>query len=192
MSPQTVCTQLLLQGNLNSITNPTAEAILPINPGQAGSGYNSSDAWNYFHINSVDKDPANYLISARDACSVHKINGTTGSIIWRLGGTNSSFALGDGVDFCFQHYAPWLSQDGSEEIISLYDNSAHGTEHDDGSEVHAAPTSSWKIIRVDTRTWEAELVSAFFPPDDLLSKSQGSTQILPGGMRSSTGALRAL
>ncbi|TQB71412.1 hypothetical protein MPDQ_007624 [Monascus purpureus] len=27
------------------------------NPGQAGAGYNSSDAWDYFHINSGDKDP---------------------------------------------------------------------------------------------------------------------------------------
>ena len=59
------------------------ESVLPINPGQAGSGYNSSDAWDYFHINSVDKDAdGNYLISARDACAIHKINGTDGEIIW--------------------------------------------------------------------------------------------------------------
>ena len=74
------------------------EAILPINPGQAGSGYNSSDAWDYFHINSVDKNAdGDYIISARDACSVHKINGTDGSIIWRLDGKNSSFTLGKNV-----------------------------------------------------------------------------------------------
>lgn len=39
--------------------------------------------WDYFHINSVDKDAGgNYLISARDACAIHKINGTDGEIIW--------------------------------------------------------------------------------------------------------------
>ena len=112
---------------------------------------------------------------------MHKINGTDGSIIWRLAGTNSTFALGDGVDFCFQHHARWLSQHDGIEVLSLYDNSAHGTEHDDGSEVHTAPTSSGKIIRVDTHSRTADLVQAFFPPDDLRSKSQGSTQILPGG-----------
>ena len=59
------------------------ESVLLINLGQAGSGYNSSDAWDYFHINSVDKDAdGNYLISARDACAIHKINGTDGEIIW--------------------------------------------------------------------------------------------------------------
>lgn len=159
-----------------------AEAILPINPGQAGSGYNSSDAWDYFHINSVDKDAdGNYLISARDACAVHKINGTDGSIIWRLNGNRSDFAMANGTKFCFQHHARWLEQDDDIEIISLYDNSAHGTEHGEGSEVHTAPTSSAKILRLNATSWTAELVGAYFPPDDLRSKSQGSTQVLPGG-----------
>ncbi|OAA80187.1 Arylsulfotransferase [Akanthomyces lecanii RCEF 1005] len=158
------------------------EAILPINPGQAGSGYNSSDAWDYFHINSVDKDSqGNYLISARDACAVHKINGTDGSIIWRLNGNRSDFKMGNGTKFCFQHHARWLSQKEGVELISLYDNSAHGTEHNGGSEVHTAPTSSGKILKLDTSSWTAEIVGGYFPPDDLLSKSQGSTQVLPNG-----------
>ncbi|OTB10073.1 hypothetical protein K445DRAFT_323380 [Daldinia sp. EC12] len=158
------------------------EAILPINPGQAGSGYNSSDAWDYFHINSVDKDSeGNYLISARDACSIHKINGTDGNIIWKLNGKDSSFKVPKDAEFCFQHHARFISQHDDVEIISLYDNSAHGTEHSGGSEVHTAPTSSGKIIKVNTTSWEAELIQAFFPPDDLLSKSQGSTQTLPNG-----------
>ncbi|KAM5346766.1 hypothetical protein ACJ41O_009771 [Fusarium nematophilum] len=158
------------------------EAVLPINPGQAGSGYNSSDAWDYFHINSVDKDAAgNYLISARDACAIHKINGTDGSIIWRLHGRRSDFYVPDNAKFCFQHHARWLSQEDDVEVISLYDNSAHGTEHSGGSEVHTAPTSSGKILRLNTTSWTAELVAGYFPPGDLLSKSQGSTQVLPGG-----------
>lgn len=163
-------------------SNSQTEAILPINPGQAGSGYNSSDAWDYFHINSVDKDAeGNYLISARDACAVHKINGTDGSIIWRLNGNRSDFKMAKGTKFCFQHHARWLSQEDGIEIISLYDNSAHGTEHSGGSEVHTAPTSSGKILKLNTKSWTADLVRAYFPPDHLLSKSQGSTQVLPGG-----------
>ncbi|KAJ9138496.1 Arylsulfotransferase (ASST) domain protein [Coniochaeta hoffmannii] len=163
------------------------EAILPINPGQAGSGYNSSDAWDYFHINSVDKNSAgDYLISARDACAVHKINGTSGEIIWRLGGKKSDFKFtSKKANFCFQHHARWLpipaKQGDDVEVISLYDNSAHGTEHNGGHEVHTAPTSSGKILRLNTTAWTADLVQGFYPPDDLLSKSQGSTQVLPNG-----------
>lgn len=163
-----------------------AEAVLPLNPGQAGSGYNSSDAWDYFHINSVDKDSAgNYIVSARDACAVHKINGTTGEIIWRLNGKASDFEMGEGSKFCFQHHARWLQEDKGDgiEVISLYDNSAHGTEHGGGREVHTAENSSGKILRLDSNAWTAELVHGYYPPKGykLLSKSQGSTQVLPGG-----------
>lgn len=89
--------------------------------------------------------------------------------------------MAHGTKFCFQHHARWLSQEGDVEIISLYDNSAHGTEHSGGSEVHTAPTSSGKILKLNTKSWTAELVGGYFPPDDLLSKSQGSTQVLPNG-----------
>ena len=160
------------------------EAYLALNPGQAGSGYNSSDAWDYFHINSVDKDDqGNYLISARDVNSVYKINGETGEIIWQLGGKSGNFDLGKGVIFAFQHDARFhaRTEDGTKEVISLYDNSAHGTENGRGKEVHFNKHSSGKIIEVDTKTGRATLVQAFNPPDDLLSKSQGSTQLLPNG-----------
>jgi hypothetical protein len=89
--------------------------------------------------------------------------------------------MNNATKFCFQHHARWLEQGDGFETISLYDNSAHGTEHHDGSEVHTAPTSSGKILRLDTKSWTAEPVGAYFPPGDLLSKSQGSTQVLPGG-----------
>jgi hypothetical protein len=166
------------------VTYNIVEAVLPINPGQAGAGYNSSDAWDYFHINSVDKDSyGDYLISARDASSVHKINGTTGKIIWRLGGTNSSFHLGKEVEFSFQHHARYVSrsEDGTEETISLFDNSAHGTETGRGHEVHNYPYSRGKIIKVNTKTRKATLVQSFDAPDNLLAKSQGSTHLLPHG-----------
>ncbi|KIW17244.1 hypothetical protein PV08_04435 [Exophiala spinifera] len=161
-----------------------SEGYLPLNPGQAGAGYNSSDAWDYFHINSVDKDDqGNYLISARDANAAYKINGTTGEIIWQLSGKSSSFKMGDEVEFAFQHHARFQgrSEDGTKEIISIYDNSAHGTENGGGHEVHFYNISRGKIIEVDTKSWEATIVQAFHPPDDLLSKSQGSTQLLPNG-----------
>lgn len=121
------------------------------------------------------------MISARDACSVHKINGKDGSIIWRLDGKRSSFDLGDGVKFCFQHHARFLHQEDDAEIISLYDNSAHGSEDQPGKGISTAETSSGKIIKLNTTSWTAELVQGFYPPDGLLSKSQGSTQILPNG-----------
>ena len=91
--------------------------------------------------------------------------------------------MGPEVEFAFQHHARFLSHsaDGTKETISLYDNSAHGTENGHGHEVHFYKFSRGKIIEVDTETWEAKIVQAFHPPDNLLSKSQGSTQVLPNG-----------
>lgn len=115
---------------------------------------------------------------------MHKINGTSGEIIWRLNGNRSDFKMGKGTKFCFQHHARWLREDAGDgvEVISLYDNSAHGTEHGEGREVHTAEESSGKILRLDTNRWTAELVQGYYPPKGhkLLSKSQGSTQVLPG------------
>ncbi|CDH16890.1 uncharacterized protein ZBAI_08678 [Zygosaccharomyces bailii ISA1307] len=158
------------------------ESVLPINEGQAGFGFNSSDAWDFFHINSVDKDTeGNYLISARDASALYKLNGTSGEIIWKLGGlpgkTNSSF--NSDFTFSFQHHARFLKTEGSKQIISFYDNSAHGSEDKDGNRLSYSNVSSAKIIEVDTHTWKARLINEYLPPDDLLSKSQGSTQVLP-------------
>lgn len=114
---------------------------------------------------------------------MHKINGTDGSIIWRLHGKRSDFAVADNAKFCFQHHARWLAQHDDVEVISLYDNAAHGSEHGTGREVHTADASSGKILKLNTTAWTAELVQGYYPPEGykLLSKSQGSTQVLPGG-----------
>lgn len=163
------------------------ESVLPVDKGQAGSGFNSSDAWDYFHINSVDKDEnGDYLLSARDAASIYKIDGKTGEVVWKLGGlpgiTTSDFEL-QGFNFSFQHHARYLSTsaDKKRQVISLYDNSAHGTEHKEGKEVHYNSHLSGKIIEVDTEKRIAKLLFNGVPPDNLLSKSQGSTQVLPDG-----------
>lgn len=91
--------------------------------------------------------------------------------------------MGPNVEFAFQHDARFISKsaDGKKEIISLYDNSAHGTENGHGHEVHFYKYSRGKTIEVNTETWEAKIVQVFNPPDNLLSKSQGSTQVLPNG-----------
>ncbi|EGV65600.1 hypothetical protein CANTEDRAFT_118004 [Yamadazyma tenuis ATCC 10573] len=163
------------------------ESVLPINLGQVGSGFNSSDAWDYYHINSVDKDQnGDYLLSGRHCASIYKIDGKTGEVVWKLGGvpgvTTSDFEL-QGFNFSFQHHARALytSPDSTKQVISLYDNSAHGSEDNKGRQVQYNSHSSSKIIEIDTTTWTAKLLFNGIPPDNLLSKSQGSSQVLPDG-----------
>ncbi|KAI0137058.1 ASST-domain-containing protein [Xylariales sp. AK1849] len=142
------------------------ESMLPLGS-MAGSGYDSSTAWDYIHINSIAKgDDGHYIASARSASTIYKINGTDGSILWRLGGESSDFELGSGVEFAFQHHARYVP--GLNDTISLFENSA-------GS------GSAGKIFTLDLTKRKAELKKEFRLHQAILAFSQGSTQLLPNG-----------
>ncbi|KAG7149739.1 hypothetical protein HYQ46_001353 [Verticillium longisporum] len=107
--------------------DPKLSAFPPdFGPGLPGSGRNETDAWNYFRINSVDKDDeGHYLLSARNITALFKINGTSGEIIWQLGGYRggSDFEIAETEGFAFQHHARFRgrSLDGSLETISFFE-----------------------------------------------------------------------
>ena len=126
--------------------------------------------FDYFHLNSVDPlADGNVLISSRNTWATYLINGTTGALIWRLGGKQSSFNLGSGVSFAWQHDAEMLP-DGT---ISLFNNEASPAE---------ATESSALDIAVDTDAGTATLVHQFtYPGQGILSESQGDVQLLANG-----------
>lgn len=163
----------------------TSDAILPLTAGGAGNGANNTAAWDYFHINSVEKGPdGHYLLSARHISTLFKINGTDGSIIWRLGAHKSDFKLGPEVEFGFQHHARYLAGgNDSTTLISLFDNSYYGTgKNETGTDVQIYPYSRGKYISIDHTEKRATLVKEFIPPKKgILTKHQGSVQTLPNG-----------
>jgi len=133
-------------------------------PAVAGAPYD------YFHINSLTTDSrGDVLISARNTWALYEISPRTGSVRWRLGGKKSSFALGAGVPFAYQHNALYLP--GGE--ISLFD--------DEGAPP-VKPPSRGEIIKLDERAKTATLVSQLVRTTGPLSTgSQGNAQSLPGG-----------
>ncbi|AEF41105.1 hypothetical protein AS9A_2658 [Hoyosella subflava DQS3-9A1] len=127
-------------------------------------------AWDYFHINSVDEDAdGNLLISARHTHALYKIDRETGEIMWTLGGKNSDFTLGSGVEFRYQHDARWLP-DGR---ISLLDNVSAEAD-DDGA-------SRALILQLDEETMHVDLVAEMTNPDEVISSTQANHQVLPNG-----------
>ncbi|EME79048.1 uncharacterized protein MYCFIDRAFT_143069 [Pseudocercospora fijiensis CIRAD86] len=89
-----------------------------------GSGRSHLDAFDFFHVNSVDKDAdGNYLISARHADSLYMISRTDGRILWQLGGKQSSFR-GTGTEFRRQHDARYVFGNKTHSLITLFDNAA--------------------------------------------------------------------
>lgn len=159
----------------------TASAFpLDFGTGLPGSGRNETDAWNYFHINSVDKDDeGNYLISARNIAALFKINGTSGDIIWQLGGFQggSSFDLADEDHFAFQHHARFRgrSADGDIEHVSFFDNGAHS------APIKTHPFSRARIYQLNHTDGSAKSLRTFNAPDGLSARTQGSVQPLANG-----------
>ncbi|KAG9576361.1 hypothetical protein KCU97_g13768, partial [Aureobasidium melanogenum] len=113
-----------------------------------------NEPFDWYHINSVEKDEFdNYLVSARYTHTVTYINGTSGDIIWILGGKRNMFKdLNDGfaTNFAWQHDArlhsieefPELLRedialhgsskevDGvTKQLVTLFDNSGEDVEH---------------------------------------------------------------
>ena len=124
--------------------------------------------YDYFHINSLDTDGhGNILISARNTSALYKINPHTGAIAWTLGGKKSTFTLGPGVPFAYQHNALWLPNG-----VSLYD--------DEGAPP-VKPPSRGEVIKLDTARRTATLVSQFVRTPGVLTPCCGNAQPLPGG-----------
>jgi hypothetical protein len=129
-----------------------------------------STPYDYFHINSVNLDnDGNLLISARHTSTVYKIERKTGDVIWRLGGKESDFQLGPGVQFAWQHNA--LPE--GPNTIRIFDNESNGTP--------VLPASRVIRVHLDLKAKTATLLSSIQHPDGLSSGSQGNAQLLPGG-----------
>ncbi len=127
-------------------------------------------AFDYFHINSLALDKhGNLLASARNTWGVYSISAHTGAILWRLGGKQSSFTLGAGVQFAFQHNAQFLPNGD----VSLFD--------DEGAPP-VKPPSRGELIKLDLQTKTATLDGQLVRnPGPLTTGSQGNVQSLPGG-----------
>jgi hypothetical protein len=123
----------------------------------------------YFHINSIDVEPnGNFLISARNTHTLYEIDRKTKKIRWRLGGKKSSFKMGAGTDFYWQHDAR-RQPDGT---ITLFDNGA------------APPMEKFSrilVLRLNEKAKTAKLVRSYKHPDNLLAPFEGNAQFLSNG-----------
>jgi hypothetical protein len=125
--------------------------------------------FDYFHINSLTTDRhGNVLISARNTWALYDIAPHTGGLLWRLGGRASTFTLGAGVQFAYQHNALWMANGD----ISLFD--------DEGLPP-VKPPSRAEVIRLDAKAKTATLVAQLVRTPPLATGSQGNAQSLPGG-----------
>jgi len=136
------------------------------------SGTSEDNPWDAVHLNSMDKDAdGNYLVSSRHLHQLYKVDGSTGEIIWRLGGKTNNFQMGNGTTFFWQHHARWQE---NFTHISVFDNGASNWETDE-------PTARGLVLALDQTAMTATLVSEYLPVRQNFSQSQGSVQLLDNG-----------
>lgn len=157
--------------------DPGDSWTMPDTTDTSGNGLDEQSPWDYFHLNSVDKnEEGDYLLSARHVSTIYKVSGKDGSIIWQLGGANPSFEQENFV-FSYQHDAKWISENATHTVFSFYDNASNTYNHT-GKFSHG-----W-IISIDHRAKTASMIKEWGAPEPeggLLSGSQGSLQLLPNG-----------
>ncbi|MDQ6806162.1 MAG: arylsulfotransferase family protein [Actinomycetota bacterium] len=123
-----------------------------------------------YHFNSIDAGSGgNLIVSARNTSAVYKISGTTGQVIWRLGGKRSSFKMGAGTITAFQHHAI-VQSDGT---ITMFDDGAGPPK------VH--PASRGIRVALDLTHMTARLVREYDHAPKISAAFEGSMQALPGG-----------
>jgi hypothetical protein len=125
------------------------------------------------HFNSVVKDAdGNYLISARHTWAVYKVGGSTGRILWRLGGKRSDFRVSAGARTAWQHDAEFETPDR----VRIFDNGA-GT----GGQAPLRRRSRVVTLALDPARKLATVVRSLHHPSGLSAGSQGNGQLLGGG-----------
>jgi Arylsulfotransferase (ASST) len=126
--------------------------------------------YDYLHMNSIQQLPdGNLLVSARHTWAIYEISKQTGRIVWTLGGKRSTFRIGRGARFEWQHDAR-MQADGT---VTVFDN---------GDGPYAAESQSRALrIRLNYKRRRATLVRAYMHRPPLLSKSEGAVQLLPDG-----------
>lgn len=147
-------------------------------------------AWDFFHINSIDKFAnGDYLVSGRHMSTIYRISRVDGRILWRLGGCYagiSDFEMEDGVPFFWQHHARVRSENATHIIISLFDNASEDLDRG-FAKGHSPPVG---------KVWISVLISTFLAvmrcplSSKCSAKDQGqSVYTDPNGLKSPKSAL---
>jgi hypothetical protein len=136
--------------------------------GLSSTAYAASTAYDYFHVNGIDPvGSGTVLISSRNTSTVYAVAKATGTVLWRLGGKQSSFKLGSGASFALQHNV----EKHGPDLISIFD--------DEDSSPKDVPARAI-VLHLDFKNRTATLERAY-KHKGVLVPAQGSVQFLANG-----------
>ena len=134
--------------------------------------------WDAYHVNAIDvPGDGSFVVSMRDTWAVYKVSIATGKIEWTLGGPHSSFKIGPGADFQWQHDV--VTYPGSPLVTMFDDHCCQIT----GGGTYVSPTgpSRGLVLKVDQQTHTATLAGEYSHGSKFDSDYMGSLEPLANG-----------
>jgi Arylsulfotransferase (ASST) len=142
---------------------PVTDTYIPFAGGTAAAPFD------YLHINSIAIAPdGDLLVSGRNTSAVYKLARPAGNVVWQLGGKQSSFKMGPGATFWWQHHV----RPQGANVLSIFD---------DGASPAKEAQSRAILLDLDTTAMRATLKRSYTHPAGLLAANQGSMQVLSDG-----------
>jgi hypothetical protein len=134
-------------------------------------GRSTRNPFDYFHVNSIDVDrDGTLIVSARNTWAAYKLSHQTGAVYWTLGGKQSSFKMGRGTQFAFQHDVRVRSN--HDWFVTIFD--------DGGGPPQLHPSRGLKLF-LDVKHHTARKVSQASNTPALPAYVEGNDQQLPNG-----------
>jgi len=168
-----------LSGVVQEIDIPTGKVLfewdsldhVPVTDTYAAfAGGTTAAPFDYLHINSIAIAPdGDLLLSGRDTSAIYKVARPSGKVAWQLGGKRSSFGMGPGATFWFQHHITPLDAN----TLSIFD--------DGGAPPQKEAQSRAILLDLDTSAMKATLKRSYTHPAGLAAANQGSMQVLDDG-----------
>lgn len=144
---------------------------VPLSDSQVPLPTTANTAFDYFHVNSIQRDDDNDLVvSARNTWATYKVSHTSGQVIWTLGGKSSTFKLGDGATFAFQHD---VRLSNGDQKVTLFDDGAGPPN------VHTQ--SRGLALKLDSSKHTASVSAQFTHSPPVLAQFEGNVQSLANG-----------
>src|SRR6478752_3180861 len=149
---------------------------IPLGQSQASLPTNGFP-WDAYHINSIQlTGDGKFLVSMRDTWAAYLVDIASGRIEWTLGGSDSSFKLGPGARFEWQHDV--LLQPDS--TVSLFDDHCCRLTGG-GTSVDPSGPSRGLVLRLDQQAHKATLAAQYGSHGGFRSEFMGDTRPQPNG-----------
>ncbi len=134
--------------------------------------------WDAYHVNSINlPGDGTFVVSMRNLWAVYKVNIATGAIEWTLGGPHSSFKIGSGADFEWQHDV--VTYPGTSLITMFDDHCCQIT----GGGTYVSPTAPSRglVLKLNTQTHTATFAGDYSHGSNFDSDYMGSVEPLSNG-----------